>query len=461
MTAGPAPRTHPCSSPDDRLGIKPLYIWFDGDRLLFASEVRALLASGQIPAADCGGRVVHLPGVRQRAGAAHAGGWHPVSAAGLMVEADQGRRTVGDRAGYLLAAAGRRPGRRVPEQVRAWLADAVGCHLVSDVPLGAFLSGGQDSGATVALGTQALGRPMNTFTLAFDNWPADEHDTAALTAARWGANHQCRLISPEAMLADLPQALAAMDQPTVDGVNSWYVSREARAAGLTVALSGVGGDELFAGYPSFRLAPRLKRLPHDWRWLAHLPGWQAGWPLLPGGPDMRRKLSAYIAGDLPVDHPYFAVRGLLTQSQIASILQPGVNEALRGNNGGLQTWRQSVAAQTAQAARYDAVGEVSWLELSQYMRSTLLRDTDMMSMAHSLEVRVPFVDHILADHILPVSGTSQAGRERPQAVDGRRNARPPAGQGPRWGQTDVYLPLPVVAARRTRRYAPRTAFQSA
>ncbi len=245
---------------------------------------------------------------------------------------------------------------------------------------------------------------MSTFTLGFDNWQGDEREVAGLTATRWNTVHQCRLISQQDVLADLPRAIADMDQPTVDGVNSWYVSREAKRAGLTVALSGVGGDELFAGYRSFRLVPRLGRLPRDLHWLASLPGWKAGWPILPGSADMRRKSAAYLSGDTPLEHPYFAVRGLFTSSQIEGILKRSTGDADKTGSQDLQLWHQTVDAQIELARRYDAVGQVSWLELSQYMLSTLLRDTDMMSMAHSLEVRVPFVDHILVEKILALRG---------------------------------------------------------
>ena len=160
-----------------------------------------------------------------------------------------------------------------PEQVREWLTDAVSSHLISDVPLGAFLSGGLDSGTIVALGSESLRSPMNTFTLGFDNWPDDEREAAGLNrkALEHGPPVSTDRRSKTSWQICL-KAIADMDQPTVDGVNSWYVSREAKRAGLTVALSGVGGDELFAGYRSFRLVPRLKRMPSDLHWLGFAAG---------------------------------------------------------------------------------------------------------------------------------------------------------------------------------------------
>jgi len=401
----------------DRMGIKPLYYYQQDDGgLLFASEVRALLASGKVPKnLSVGGLYTYLAFGSLQEPLTLVEGIRSLSPASWLLVESQGQRWTIRQNVYWEPPFGQAISSS-PDDVRSWLSDAVGSHLVSDVPLGAFLSGGLDSGSIVALGSQALERPMRTFTLAFDNWPSDERETAALTARRWRSEHQCRVISEQEILADLPQAISAMDLPTIDGINSWYVSREARRAGLTVALSGVGGDELFAGYPSFRHSPRLARLPHGMHWLAKLPGWQTGWPDLPGSADTRRKLAAYLAGEMPLSHPYFAVRGLLTHWQIETLLLPEINERLQAGSADLLAWKQSVSSQIEQAKRYDAVGEVSWLEMSQYMRSTLLRDTDMMSMAHSLEVRVPLVDHQLVERILTVSGARKIVRGRPKPL---------------------------------------------
>ncbi len=393
----------------DRLGIKPLYLWQANGQLLFASEVRAVLASGCVPRrlSEAGlygylafGSVQEPLTMIQDVVSLPPATWLTCEweAAGLAIQ----------RGAYWKPPVGGGTDAE-PVEVRAWLADAIQSHLVSDVPLGAFLSGGLDSSCIVALASQA--QPMRTFTIGFDGWPGDERPLAALVARRSHTEHSERVVSEGDMLGDLPKALAAMDQPTIDGVNSWYVSREAKRSGLTVALSGVGGDELFAGYPSFRQVPRLKRLP-SLAWLAWLPGWSNGWGILPGEPDTRRKLANYLSGQMPLAHPYFAVRGLFSGSQLDVLLQPTLTKDLRGD-GVLAEWRAAVATGVACAAQYDEIGEVSWLEMSQYMRSTLLRDVDMMSMAHSLEVRVPLVDHRLIEHILPVRGqVKQAGAQR-------------------------------------------------
>jgi asparagine synthase (glutamine-hydrolysing) len=400
----------------DRLGVKPLYVWCHGHQLLFASEVRSLLATGLVP------KRLSAPGLYtylafgsvqepltmiEGVSSLSPGTWLQV-----QLRPDGLQSTSGV---YWQPPA---DGEANPEleQVRGWLADAVNSHLVSDVPLGAFLSGGLDSGSLVALATEALGRSMQTFTLAFNDWPDDERPLAELTARRWSADHQTRLITADQVLADLPRAIASMDQPTVDGLNTWYVSREARRAGLTVALSGVGGDELFAGYPSFRQVPRLKGLPRPGRWYARAPIVEEALGWLPGRTDTLRKLGAFLDGQTPFDHPYFAVRGLFTVRQIRDLLRSGAVADVERDNEGLQGWQKMVQEQLHLAGQYDSVGEVSWLELSQYMRSTLLRDTDVMSMAHSLEVRVPFVDHLLVERVLPVRESLKLNGHRPKPL---------------------------------------------
>jgi asparagine synthase (glutamine-hydrolysing) len=391
----------------DRLGIKPLYYYQQDEKtFLFASEVRALLASRQIPKhLSVEGLYTYLAfGSLQEPLTLVEGVRSLPPATWLLVESQAAGWTLRQDV-YWEPPSGQNIS-STPDDVRSWLSEAVGSHLVSDVPLGAFLSGGLDSGSIVAFGSQALQQPMHTFTMAFDDWSFDERHFAEQTARLWKSDHKCHVIGEQEILADLPQALASMDQPTIDGVNSWYVSREARRAGLTVALSGVGGDELFAGYPSFRQVPQLKQIPGPYPGLKNLPGWQR----FSESNDVQRKFMAYLTGDFPLEHPYFAVRGLRTRHQIDDLLNLQAAELLQAGSPALTDWHTMVTYAVRLAKRYDNVGEVSWLELSQYMRSTLLRDTDMMSMAHSLEVRVPYVDHSLVEHVLAVPGSKKLRR---------------------------------------------------
>jgi asparagine synthase (glutamine-hydrolysing) len=411
----------------DRLGIKPLYVWDNGNQLLFASEVRALLASGKIQKSlSAGGLYTYLAlgsvqeplTMIEGVTSLQPASWMEIVSKDEKLEIKQER--YWSPPPYM-------KGHHEHEEVKAWLVDAVSSHLVSDVPLGAFLSGGLDSGSIVAIGGQSSMNSSRTFTLAFDNWPYDERQLAELTAKHCEAYHTCRVISEQDVLTDISLAISSMDQPTVDGINTWFVSREARRSGLTVALSGVGGDELFAGYPSFRQVQYLKRLQHLRRWLKILPSWHSGLRWLPGSPDSRRKLVAFLSDEMPLNHPYFAIRNLFTESQIVSFLNPAVHEQLEVDDSSIKCWRNEVRSQIKVASQYDAIGEVSWLEISQYMRSTLLRDTDMMSMAHSLEVRVPFVDHLLVERVLPICGKHKLkrGQQKPLLVEAMNGILPP------------------------------------
>jgi asparagine synthase (glutamine-hydrolysing) len=400
----------------DRLGIKPLYISNDGKRLIFASEVRALLASGLVPRKlSAAGLFTYL---------AFGSVQEPLTvvegvvsmAPGSWLQVDLGVEGMNVESGAYWKPPIEAPCDPRPGEVCEWLTDSVRSHLVSDVPLGAFLSGGMDSGAIVALGSRELDFPIRTFTLAFEEWLEDDRDRAVQTAHRWHTHHRVQVLSPSEMLAALPQAVSAMDQPTIDGINTWYVSREARRAGLTVALSGVGGDELFAGYASFDQVPKLKRVQ---RALAWLPRWGCIEDLatrLPGSNPGQRKVGALVSGGMFFNHAYFAVRGLFTPVQTQALLTRNATETLQAPGSTLAEWQRSVLAHLRFAQNYDCVGEVSWLEMTQYMRSTLLRDTDAMSMAHSLEVRVPFVDHMLVERVLPVKGQLKMNGRVPKAL---------------------------------------------
>lgn len=387
----------------DRLGIKPLYVWQDRRRLLFASEVRAILASGACTKRlSAAGIYTYLSlGSVQEPLTVIDGIKSMAPASWLQIEMDLDDLKVTSGTYWQPPPMGKQDPAEDGDLLD-WLTEAVRSHLISDVPLGSFLSGGLDSGAIVALSSAIQKGQTHTFTLAFDNWPHDERNLAKLTARYCRTKHHTRVISEAEVLADLPKAIAAMDQPTVDGINTWYVSREARRAGLRVALSGVGGDELFAGYPSFRKIPRLQYI----RWIANC---------LPRNltlqtarfftqPDAHRKLTELLHGQTLFDHPYFTIRSLFPSSELTKIFQADVNEMLCSDCHQLTGWQAAVKSEMDMASRYDLIGEISWLELSQYMRSTLLRDTDTMSMAHSLEVRVPFVDHLLIGRVLPMKG---------------------------------------------------------
>jgi asparagine synthase (glutamine-hydrolysing) len=262
---------------------------------------------------------------------------------------------------------------------RAALVESIERHLVSDVPVGIFLSGGIDSTAVLALARQTLGATadLRTFSIGFHSPEYDESSVARRTAERFGANHTEWMMTAEDGVAEIPHYLAAMDQPGIDGFNTWCVSKLARREGMKVVLSGLGGDELFSGYDSFRQVPRFRRayrLAGPLRKL--LP------PLLnrTAAGSRWRRLAAFLAGSGSALAAFHAQRGIFTESEARELTL-----ALAGVDPGPANWE-------VDGLPNDPLDEVSFLELTRYMRNQLLRDSDVYSMAHGLELRVPFVD---------------------------------------------------------------------
>jgi asparagine synthase (glutamine-hydrolysing) len=284
--------------------------------------------------------------------------------------------------------------------VRGALSDSISRHLVADRPLGAFLSGGIDSGAVVTMAAKA--GAVRALTVTFPD-AHDEGDAAAELAEKVGARHDRVPVTGAEVAASMPDILRAMDQPTSDGVNSWIVCRATKQAGLVVALSGLGGDELFGGYPSARLVPRLARITGI---LAAIPaGVKARATGLAEGRMPGSRLGRTLTSPGGYAGAYQAVRSILPP------LSP---------NG---MHHQLTSALGTTAAPQD---RVMLLEMAHYLPNQLLRDTDQMSMAHSLEIRVPLLDDSMVNVALalPAAVRTQPGKallaqaaniERPKA----------------------------------------------
>ena len=251
----------------DPYGIKPLYVCDDGRSFRFASQVKALLAGGTVsrepePAGLAGFHLLgHVPEpftLYRDIRALPAGCTQWIDAAG----AQPPRPYVSIPAILAEGVAEPAPAPELGERVRAAVAGSVAAHMLADVEVGAFLSAGVDSGALLGLMRDAGGVDVRAITLAFTEFqgtPEDEAPLAALVAERYGARHEIRRVGRAEFEADLPAIFAAMDQPSIDGVNTWFVAKAAKEAGLKVAISGLGGDELLAGYPSFVDLPRWRR----------------------------------------------------------------------------------------------------------------------------------------------------------------------------------------------------------
>lgn len=282
-------------------------------------------------------------------------------------------------------------------KIRELMGDAVERQLISDVPLGAFLSGGIDSSAIVALMAERSRRPVHTFSVGFNEEAYDESRWAKIVVEKYSTQHHSVLLRPEDFLEQLPAALAAMDHPTGDGLNSYVVSCAAKKAGFTVALSGLGGDELFAGYHYFKRYYLLNKLhllyklPISLR--KTLGDLQAKF-FKTHKSDRLRQLFYLPSSQFSDVYP--VLRQISTQSGIESLLQGNLKQS-KYDWSAIYTESDLIAINKLPIYSQVTVGE-----LSTYTQNVLLRDTDQMSMAHSLEVRVPFFDNDLVDYVLAI-----------------------------------------------------------
>ena len=392
----------------DPMGIKPLYYAQAGSYFVFASEVRTLLGTGLLrPRIDGAGLINYLTfgsnydpltlveGVRALP-AGHTLTWErgDLRQSSYWDLVDQPAvAPARDTAELLIQRE-----ERVSKRLQTILEEAVRLQLVSDVPVGVFLSGGIDSSALVSILSRS-GVTASTFSIVFREADFSEARHSRAIAAKFHTDHHEIDVSQSDVLASIPDALSAMDLPTIDGINTFFVSRETRRAGVKVALSGLGGDEIFAGYSSFRTVPRMERFAQFWK---HVPNAVRGpvcsaFSALSPANDQNRKLVSLARDNGRVLHPYFLSRMLFTPGQ-RDLLFPRVAQSAA------ELAAESQRERLQRALPLDAVNRVSYLESRCYMLNTLLRDADFMSMSQGLEVRVPLIDHQLARAVLALPG---------------------------------------------------------
>jgi len=429
----------------DPYGIKPLYYADDGRIFRFASQVKALLAGGGIsrepePAGQVGFHLwgsVPEPFTMYRAIRALP--------AGSTITVDRSGAREPERyhsiAQVYCDAEARALGRSAPseadlaDEVRAALIDSVSHHLVSDVPVGAFLSAGVDSGSIVGLMRDAGQDVIETVTVAFEEFrgiPEDEAPLAAEVARLYGARHTTRVVTEDEFRTDLPRLLEAMDQPSIDGINTWFVSKAARELGLKVAISGLGGDELFHGYPSFTDIPRWVRLMSLPACLPLLGRTVriVGHKLMPSF-GVNPKVAGILEYGATYAGAYLLRRGLFMPWELGQLMDSEVI---------VEGLRRLAPLQRVEAVLnpcpQSPTAKVAALESTLYLRNQLLRDTDWASMAHGLEVRAPLVDRVLLRRIAEVAA-------RP-ASNGVRALKAHVGRSP-----STALPVPVMCRPKT------------
>jgi asparagine synthase (glutamine-hydrolysing) len=386
----------------DPYGIKPLYYAAHGGTLRFASQVKALMAGQSLPselepAAQVGvllfGHVPEPFTLRKAVRALPAGHCMYVDERGARPPVQH--FSVAEAWAHAEQHAFKVSPRDLHEALRPALRDSVHHHMVADVPVGAFLSAGIDSGALVGLMSETAKQPVRTLTLGFSEFTGraeDETPLAAQVAAHYGTEHHHRHVTQRELEQDLPAILDAMDQPSIDGINSWFVSKATHELGLKVAISGLGGDELLGGYPSFHDLPRWvsllaaqQRVPQLGRRFRDVAA--AALRLRDG---LSPKLASLLEYGGNYSGAYLLRRGLFMPWELPEVLPEDVI------THGLATLAPLTHIESRlQPDPHGSYARVAALEASLYMRNQLLRDTDWASMAWSLEVRVPLVDSVL------------------------------------------------------------------
>jgi asparagine synthase (glutamine-hydrolysing) len=401
----------------DRLGIKPLYVHNAGDRLVFASELKALLASGFVPRQlDPAGlraflQLGHIPppwtairGVTSLA-PGHIGVWkdgqwrtepywtlspHPATASSSQ---------------------------RLTADLSEMLVDAMRKHLVSDVPVLIFLSGGTDSACLGALARAAGAQNLAAMTVGFGESEFDESALTRRTAEALGIPLEVVTLEARRVEADLDHAVWALDEPSVDGLNSYWISKLGAEAGFKVALSGQGGDELFGGYESLAWFERFNSVA---RWARPLPS-----PLgrafdQDALPFRWRKLSYLIGADDPFVAAQMAVKVLFLDRDVRELISPTFSR-----NGYHSEAREHLAYWSKQVENEDLRERLTFMDIHTHLEPRLLRDLDAMSMAHSIEVRPVFLDHRLVEFLQTVPSSIRM-RQKRLLLDAAKAFLPPA-----------------------------------
>jgi len=380
----------------DPYGIKPLYYAQTERGVVFASQVKAIMASGLVTAQheEAGVAGFYLWGSVQAPWTLYRGVFALTAGHWMRVRAGRAETPVrwNDIRCNWRQQDVRLSGQELQEVVRKAVTDSVRAHLVSDVPVSVFLSGGIDSGTMASLIAE-LGGKVEGITVGFDEFTShheDEVPSAATIAKHYGLPHHVRRISREEFEQDIPQILDAMDQPSVDGVNTWFAAKAAAERGYKVVLSGVGGDELFYGYNLMKQLPRDATLG---RAVAAIPGgrWLVGAAcsiLANGHRHPKLKGIAEFMGSL--EGVYYLKRCVFLPEELRLLMgEERAREGLERLGG----WPPGMSKANAVN---DAAG-VCLLDSTLYLRNQLLRDSDWASMAHSLELRTPLVDAALLD----------------------------------------------------------------
>ncbi len=375
----------------DRLGVKPFYYYNHEANFIFGSEVRTVLASGLVPAAINHSALSQYFQL-QSFYAPHtliknicqlqAGHYLTHNATGTTITTYWNIESVKDN-----KHANSKSLSQIHNDISNLLHQSVEYRMVADVPVAAFLSGGIDSSIVVGLMAQYTTKPIETFNISFAEKEFDESKYASIVAKKFNTNHHQINLTATHFLNELVNALDSMDTPSGDGVNTYVVSKAVKANGIKVAMSGIGGDELFAGYPSFKQWHSIQSKSAFWHIPTPLRKLLVA-PLSSSNKNTSRIKSLLSASQLNMQTFYPLIRQIFSTKQISSLLKS--NDPYVYNYYGKSIHDFPILSQLTIA------------ELQGYTQHTLLKDTDQMSMAVALEVREPFFDHSLIEYILQI-----------------------------------------------------------
>jgi asparagine synthase (glutamine-hydrolysing) len=376
----------------DRLGVKPIYYSLKNNTLVFSSELRSLLESNIIPRKlNKDGLVdylryqtVHAPQTIVRdVFMLMPGHFIKASINSFYIE------KYWDINQFTPAAGIEYSYHEVCEKVRTLFEKSVQRRLVADVPFGAFLSGGIDSSAVVGMMSKVSTNKVKTFSVIFDDEQFSEASYARMIANKFDTEHHEIKLTPDAFKNEIEDALKAIDHPSGDGPNTYVVSKATKNAGITMALSGLGGDELFAGYDIFNRSLKLEKM----KWLSGIPGISIAAAInkkLKPGIASAKLEHLFKQNSLDFKHTYPLSRMVLLDDEIKKLI---------GEQHQLKNVVTEIAKKIA-VKKHGIISAVSIAEISTYMQNVLLRDTDQMSMSHALEIRVPFLDYELVQFVI-------------------------------------------------------------
>ena len=372
----------------DRLGIKPLYYTEVNGNFIFASELKGILASGLVQ------RDIEPQGLH------HYLSFYSVPApytlikgvkalpSGHKLVVEKGRVRIEKYWELEAYSPLQMDEEEIKERLRELLEESIRYRLISDVPVGAFLSGGVDSSLIVGLMSQYTSEPLKTFSIGYG--PEDELSYAKIAAERFGTEHFEIVLSGKDLLEDLDKVIWAIDQPSGDGINSYFVSK-ITSQHVKVALSGLGGDELFAGYMQLFLPLKYRRMFKVWQRLplSVRKAMISSVGILPLMTSFKRKIQFGLEF---LEQPFYRMRVLYSEQEKKKLYHPEFQQMLAFAEPPEDYVQKHIAKEDS-----DFLAELSRIDLSLYMRYTLLRDTDAMTMVHSLETRVPLIDHKLVE----------------------------------------------------------------